>query len=634
METTVTNRPRRPRVLQACTRCRTGKVRCDGQTPACSPCAARNQSCVYPNSRRVRGPGKSKKRIEALEERLAAMETMLQHDGKAAMTPPADTNSDPEPIPLPASKGTAPPFDSISDRLARLEQEASVNSLGRIVFSSVVAQESEIWLLEGCIDNISSCSELPFLSTSWFLEQLKHPDALTRPGSWWQGLFNAMIANAVMLKAHNASFENIAPYAWVFCRNSFALFPELIIQGTGTNAAQAVMAMALFMRQSGDTRTTALLLSTIIRMQNVCATQESNPSPGTEEENQGRLFWGSFILDAEMALNSGLPPAHSIQVALTAPDPPTNEEQADTIFRLRAKLAEIQHRIATHLISPLTQPSDLSALEEQLNQLCLLTPPEIRPTDATPFKLTQESDVPILILHLNYFNAISMLAWASVRLLTASSAPDAQTTHHKSLARSAARSMFRTLLLFKFTLYKLPFTALWTILPYPLSASLILLAVICKEPAHPDSPGDIALLSAFLDFLNKQIGDNGCIGLQRLRDGVSKFVQVAKDAVDAALGAGSMPVNPALWPLSLAGGNTGKAISLLLTCEAYQPMYLAQSFMGNVRNRDTQNAKKVAEILGIEWEDDAQYGAFVPQSLMPATYGFVFGSPGPGKEGR
>jgi hypothetical protein len=158
----------------------------------------------------------------------------------------------------------------------------------------------------------------------------------------------------------------------------------------------------------------------------------------------------------------------------------------------------------------------------------------------------------------------------------------------------------------------------------------------------------LPLLAWFVSFLDKLVRDEGC-DLERMRNGISKIERVATHAVTAGLGS-AMPVNPALWPLSMASGRTGKvsylhtvplnsnltspyslltspaqAIAMLLTCESYHPMYLAQSFMGNTPNRDTQNAKQLAEILGLSWGKSG-YGPFVPDSLMPATYGFAFGS--------
>lgn len=174
---------------------------------------------------------------------------------------------------------------------------------------------------------------------------------------------------------------------------------------------------------------------------------------------------------------------------------------------------------------------------------------------------------------------------------------------------------------------------------------------MCEEPTHHEAHGDLSLLGSFVQFLEKLVRE-GC-DLQRMRDGVSKIEKVATDAVSAAL-ATNMPVNPALWPLSLAGGHTGKvgalytipspvlsklvslhfpfqAIAMLLTCSSYHPMYLAQSFMGNTPNRDTANAKQLAEVLGISWGKHS-YGPFVPDLLMPATYGFAFGSSGRSSE--
>lgn len=65
----------------------------------------------------------------------------------------------------------------------------------------------------------------------------------------------------------------------------------------------------------------------------------------------------------------------------------------------------------------------------------------------------------------------------------------------------------------------------------------------------------------------------------------------------------------------------------MLTCVSCHPMYIAQCFMSNTPNRDIDNAKQLADILGLQW-GNSDYGPFVPDSLMPATYGFAFGSAG------
>ncbi|KAK4158960.1 activator of stress genes 1 [Cladorrhinum sp. PSN259] len=646
-ETRIREPPPPPRVYQACFRCRDAKVKCDGERPTCSQCASRNEFCGYAKNRRIRGPGKSKSKIEALEERLAAVESLLPESSKTtgttSVTPeqiqPNQHENSPAPSPA-QQKGMTPPFDSISDRFTRWNEEECTKPLERISFSPLAAQEAEIWLLEKNVQDI--CIELPFLQNSWFGALLsKRQDALAlAPSSWWQGLFNAIIASAVLFKSHNNYFHKIGAYGWVFFRNSYAVFPELVLQGESLSAAQAVMAMILFIRRSGDMRTMAILLSTAIRMLQVRTVQERVPTP-VDEENQSRIFWATFTLDAEISLNAGVSPTHTsseLQPAPRLPPAPETVANADDVFRFRAELAQAQQRLAALLNSPTTQPSDFDFLEHELNQFRSRIPLEIRPSDneSPSMTMSKEIELPTLILHLHFFNALSMLSWAHVRLLTLQllgsgathEAIVTQTAHHKSLSRSSARSILTTLI--SSCPPKLPFTTLWTLLSYPLSASISLLAVICKEPTHPEAPSDILLLSRFVTFLDGQISENSCTDLRKLRDGIAQFEQVAKDAVDVALSAGFMPVNPSLWPLSLAGGKTGRALYLLLTCEAHQPMYLAQSLLSNVGNKGTENAKKLAEILGIEWVDDAKYGPFVPESLKPATYGFVFGSQGSG----
>ncbi|KAI9228080.1 MAG: hypothetical protein DHS80DRAFT_16133, partial [Piptocephalis tieghemiana] len=66
---------KRKRLAQACEPCRRKKVKCNGQHPTCSRCAALNLECNY-----VPRTGKRKPRqgyIETLEQRLRDMERLL-----------------------------------------------------------------------------------------------------------------------------------------------------------------------------------------------------------------------------------------------------------------------------------------------------------------------------------------------------------------------------------------------------------------------------------------------------------------------------------------------------------------------------------------------------------------------------
>ena len=90
---------------------------------------------------------------------------------------------------------------------------------------------------------------------------------------------------------------------------------------------------------------------------------------------------------------------------------------------------------------------------------------------------------------------------------------------------------------------------------HPLSASIVLLAVVCKEPTHPEAYGDLSLLAWFVRFLERMVRDGG-YDLWRMRDGVCKLEKLGADAVSTALGS-TMHVNPALWPLRLPSDYDG-----------------------------------------------------------------------------
>ncbi|KLU84771.1 hypothetical protein MAPG_03807 [Magnaporthiopsis poae ATCC 64411] len=405
------------------------------------------------------------------------------------------------------------------------------------------------------------------------------------------------------------------------------------------------MAMAVFMRLSADSQAAAMLLSIAVRMQHAIGLGIGANGRGrfyTAEEEEGekdgqRLLWATVILDADMSAGSGLPPARADLDNITL-NPPrfTGSHYKDVIFALRAELARIQARVGAHLVDP--NEAALAALGLELDSWALQTPFNgmLDSKDLPgPAGCSGDADnVPTLMLKLAYFNCRSMICWAFARLVATEAAqagepidtPDDRAAGHRRTARQVSRATLRSLPQFP----RRSFTSLWTALRYPVSASVALLAILTGDPANPEAKDDLPLLASFVSFLQSMVVHEGGAGcdLQKMLDGISKMEKVARDAVAAASLAPTMPVDPSLWPLAVASGRTGKAIGQLLACKAYHPMYVAQSFMGNTVTLDNDAARQLAEIVGIPWGESG-YGPFVPDSLMPATYGFRFeaGSP-------
>lgn len=365
-----------------------------------------------------------------------------------------------------------PPFHPLSPQFTI---EESTRPLDRIVLSPLSVGPSELELIERFLGDV--CAELPFVRIQWFIDQMRLPGAPTVPAAWWQGITNALVANATYFKASNSPFREVAAYAWTFFRNAYAVLPELILHGDSLGAVQAVMAMAMFMRQSADTRATALLFSLAVRMElsagiDVKAALETTPAP-LDEENRNRLFWAAFILDMDMTVNTGIPPVHTDEVvtadrpgghclkhgALNPADALSHGGWEDIVFRLRAELAGIQRRLATQFVTP--DQTELFALESEIEAWSLRVPVNIRPDwpdkPQTPGS-DEIADVSVAVLHMAYYNSVAMICWAAVRHWHLTSqlvepsptldSPDGPVVGdrmgamggHKSVARAAARS--------------------------------------------------------------------------------------------------------------------------------------------------------------------------------------------------
>ncbi|KAL2140264.1 hypothetical protein VTI28DRAFT_4019 [Corynascus sepedonium] len=560
------------RVAQACTRCKTGKLRCDGQIPSCSPCADRGYRCAYPATQRVRGPGKSKQRIAALENRLAALESKLrQHE--AGQDVPDKSLASSNVLSVTDGSGNfqpSLPLTQLFKRFTLWQQETLTKPLHRIPLSPFTLEAPEMRVIELYFCDV--CEELPFLKTHWLLNRLEQTSRANVAGvsdAWWQGLAHAIIASVMHIKTVNSSFRDVATYSWTFFRNAYAVLPELIIQGDNLGAAQAVMAMAMFMRLSADSRTTARLLSMAIRTQlsvelHIETMSESFLSTD-EEENRARLFWAAYILDMEMSLNTGHPPVHAnqnITVALPEHSRLEDGNQRDTVFKFRSELARIQQRVSTLLTTP-NEPYILD-LESVLEAWSLRLPLEIRPTwpdDPRSFRTDHAMNVSVAMLHFAYYNSLCTVCWESVRLATTSilesfqaiESLERRTSRHRSVARAAARATISTLSRFPTH----TFAELWKVLHYPVSASIVLLAVVCKEPALPQASNDLALLSWFVRYLDRLVRDKGC-DLREMRDGISAFEKVAAQAVNTARRNSNEPVDPVLWPIALTSDQTGR----------------------------------------------------------------------------
>ncbi|KAI7869569.1 hypothetical protein BDF14DRAFT_1699895, partial [Spinellus fusiger] len=71
------HRKKRAKIVSACSECRRKKTKCDGVSP-CKTCTKAQVSCIYPSQSDDKRNSTSKVAMEAIEERVKAIEDLLQ----------------------------------------------------------------------------------------------------------------------------------------------------------------------------------------------------------------------------------------------------------------------------------------------------------------------------------------------------------------------------------------------------------------------------------------------------------------------------------------------------------------------------------------------------------------------------
>ncbi|KAH6874359.1 fungal-specific transcription factor domain-containing protein [Thelonectria olida] len=680
--------------VQACLRCREKKTRCDGNKPACQSCIARGQECSYSQVQKRRGPGKGKKEMQALQKRVSEMESLLNRSGllerneapeagRDASLKPGDSstalpsciinisaspsvgeggdrqlcdqeqpNADSaEPLSSHAaglqntgttdiSRGAM--FSLFGFTHEKTDEHKAVNnpmSLSPVVAFPVLPGEAHRHLVRFSIGDI--CYEFPLLHLPWLYSRLTEPDPLERHDKSWWALLNTLIAMGIVSKGINSSFRETSADAWGFFKNAYAVFPHLVLQGNEFLTVQALLAMAIFMMWSADTRTTALILSTAVReLQTIglhggiCRTIGGEP---VADEMRSRVIWLTFILDMEMSSNCGLPPSQSdedIDIGLPEDrsldrhsDMTNSEEGGDKVFRPRVELAIIQARIRRGLY---TAKSRRQSTDQLLGTVHDLDPAlehwrSIAPVALQSYNSPQDGDCALdkslVSLSFAYYHCISMVHWAVLRSKIQQSAVDGAARDHAmsipqlqviastAKVRVAARAMIAMIR----RVSPQPFTELWRFLRYPISACLTLLGRVLDDPAGAEAQCDLKAIRWFRQFIQKMVREEDC-DLNQVLHGCIKMEEIASTAMADA-------VKEPSPDLSL--NERREAIASLLGA-ATHPMFIAQGLMGNLPNSDAEIARTLSGYLGLSWEENPSYGSFVPESLRPEAYGFVF----------
>jgi hypothetical protein len=180
--------------------------------------------------------------------------------------------------------------------------------------------------------------------------------------SWWASL-NVVLALAHRFRAmRTLNSEAEDREAWGYLQNALAVVTELTMLHTNLFAVQALLGMAIVLQGTPNPRPCSALTAATIRLAQTMGLHRKNKDPyisNNEKEQRKRVFWIAYILDKDISLRTGQPPAQDdddMDVDLPAETidivaQPRNGRYLVDFFYPRIGLAIIQGQIYKRLCS-------------------------------------------------------------------------------------------------------------------------------------------------------------------------------------------------------------------------------------------------------------------------------------------
>ncbi|TLS30288.1 hypothetical protein PpBr36_02360 [Pyricularia pennisetigena] len=433
----------------------------------------------------------------------------------------------------------------------------------RPVFIPIPPKPEAMSLLKDYFENFNCMFPLFHQPTFMHLVERQYSNDPYEGSGWWAS-FNCALAFAHRLRV----MSNLVPQeeddkAWKYIKNAMGVFSELTMRNTDLLSVQALLAMALFMQGTPNPQPTFLLIATAIRLSHSIGLHKRatgfNLNP-IELEQRKRVFWIAYMLDKDLCLRSGRPPAqddNDMNVELPDADPEDNIGNiplADgkgkmNLFRVMCELAVIESRVYNRLYATkATKQTDgellntIGELDQELEDWKDRIPIDFRPeheikASHTPLMLH------VIILHFTYYNALTTIHrmsvhhgyWNSRLSNYAIQGLNAKPLNPRifssaALCSAAARA---SISLLKY-IPQGDLSVIWLILYFPVSAHVTLFGNIIQNPLDQRARSDARLMSVVVQFLSTLGSEAETGGVHRMLAVCNEFERIAKLVIDKA----------------------------------------------------------------------------------------------------
>ncbi|OLN85001.1 putative transcriptional regulatory protein C530.05-like protein 6 [Colletotrichum chlorophyti] len=433
----------------------------------------------------------------------------------------------------------------------------------RPIFRPLPPKAEALSLLKDYFENFNCMFPLFHQPTFMHLVERQYSDDPYDGTGWWASL-NCALAIAHRLRV----MSNLVPQeedekAWGYIKNALGTFAELTMRNTDLLSVQALLGMALFMQGTPNPQPTFLLVATAIRLAHSIGLHKRgtgfNLNP-IEIEQRKRVFWIAYMLDKDLCLRAGRPPAQDdddVNVDLPDADPEDNIGNiplADgkgkmNLFRVMCEFATIESKVYSRLYSTkATKQSDgellntIGELDQELEEWKDRIPIDFRPEHEI-----KASHTPLILhavmLHLTYYNCLTTIHrmsvhhgyWTSRLSNYAIQGLNAKPLNPRvfssaALCTAAARA---SISLLKY-MPQGDSQSVWLILYFPVSALMTLFGNILQNPLDPRAKSDTKLMNLVVNYLSMLGQEAETGGIHRMLGVCSEFERIGKLVIEKA----------------------------------------------------------------------------------------------------
>ncbi|TDZ74189.1 Fusaridione A cluster transcription factor fsdR [Colletotrichum trifolii] len=433
----------------------------------------------------------------------------------------------------------------------------------RPVFRPLPPKHEALSLLKDYFENFNCMFPLFHQPTFMHLVERQYSDDPYEGTGWWASL-NCALAFAHRLRV----MSNLVPQeedekAWGYMKNALGTFAELTMRNTDLLSVQALLGMALFMQGTPNPQPTFVLIATAIRLSHSIGLHKKgtgfNLNP-IEIEQRKRVFWIAYMLDKDLCLRAGRPPAQDdddMNVELPDADPEDNIGNiplADgrgkmNLFRVICEFATIESKVYSRLYSTKATKQSSGELLNTIGELDqeLEEWKDSIPIDFRPEHEIQASHTPLILhvvmLHLTYYNCLTTIHrmsvhhgyWTSRLSNYAIQGLNAKPLNPRvfssaALCTAAARA---SISLLKY-MPQGDSSSVWLILYFPVSALMTLFGNILQNPLDPRAKSDTRLMNLVVNFLSLLGQETETGGVHRMLGVCSEFERIAKLVIEKA----------------------------------------------------------------------------------------------------